>query len=94
MKFRSLSDSIFTDALNSLEMALLGGPLEEEYVKGIIEHKKAIWREMEQKEAESWVKEGIKYAQDEENEIDLSNIQVVIDPYTEHIDKAFQNFNN
>ncbi len=96
MRFISLGESIFTDALNSLEMAMQGPELNEEIIKDVLKHKKEYWREMEKKNAEFWIKAGIKHAQDHNLSsvnVDVNDIDVVINPYIDQIDAAFSNFN-
>lgn len=97
MRFISVAESIFTDALNSLEMAMRGAELEEQMIKDVLKHKKEYWREMEKKNAEFWIKAGIKHAQDHNLsgvDVDVNDIDVVINPYMDQIDAAFGNFNN
>ena len=86
MTFISLSDSLFTDALNSLETALVSGQLDKEHVKGIIDQKKAMWRDLEKKHAKLWIAMGIKHAQDHsisKTDVNMNDIDVLINPYTD-----------
>lgn len=84
MTFRYIGQSIFTDALSDLEHALSHVPLDSSAIPSIIAQKKQEWTYYEKKAAEYWIKQGIKYAQSQQEkgiEIDISNIHVELSPY-------------